>query len=212
MVELDQAQTNNDQVWRNLSMSATLWFALRVRPRHEKSVSASLRSREIEPLLPLYVVRNKWKDRYKEVSLPLFPGYVFSRFEYENRSEIFRTPGVIDIVRFGETLLPVDPAEMESLQRLVDSGLACEPYLAIDVGERVEICDGPFCGQSGLVTEIRSKLRLVLSVSLLQRSVLVEFNREWVRGKDKATFPYRIISDAHELALSKERTPIVSYL
>jgi len=192
-------------------MSTTLWFALRVKPRHEKSASTSLRSRDFESLLPLYVVRNKWKDRYKEVSLPLFPGYVFSRFEYANRAEIFRTPGLIDIVRFGETLLPVDPAEMESLQRLVESGLACEPYPAIDVGEQVEICDGPFCGQSGLVTEVRSKLRLVLSVSLLQRSVLVEFNREWVRGKEKS-FPYRIISDAQELALSKERKPAVSYL
>ncbi len=50
-------------------MSATLWFALRVKPRHEKSVSASLRSRELESLLPLYLVRNKWKDRYKDVLL-----------------------------------------------------------------------------------------------------------------------------------------------
>ena len=176
-------------------MSATLWFALRVKPRHEKSVSASLRSRNVESLLPLYLTRNRWKDRYKEVSLPLFPGYVFSRFEYGNRSEIFRTPGLIDIVRFGDTPLPVDPAEMESLQRLVESGLACEPYPAIGVGEQVEICAGPFCGQSGLVTEIRSKLRLVLSVSLLQRSVLVEFDREWVRGKETSAFPYRIISE-----------------
>jgi transcription antitermination factor NusG len=191
-------------------MSATLWYALRVKPRHEKTVSASLRSRAIETLLPLYLVRNKWKDRYKEVSLPLFPGYVFSRFEFANRGEIFRTPGLIDIVRFGDTLLPVDPAEMESLQRLVDSGLACEPYAAIDVGERVEICAGPFCGQSGLVTEIRSKLRLVLSVSLLQRSVLVEFDREWVRGKE-AAFPYRIISDTHELGLQKARAAAGSY-
>lgn len=193
-------------------MSATLWFALRVKPRHEKTVSTSLRSRNIESLLPLYVVRNKWKDRYKEVTLPLFPGYVFSRFEYADRTEIFRTPGFIDIVRFGETLLPVDPAEMESLQRLVESGLSCEPYPTIDVGEQVEICEGPFSGQSGLVAEVRSKLRLVLSVSLLQRSVLVEFKREWVRGKEKSAFPYRIISDAHDLALAKKRNPAVSYL
>lgn len=193
-------------------MSATLWFALRVRPRHEKSVAASLRSRGIEPLLPLYVIRNKWKDRFKEVCLPLFPGYVFSHFEFANRAEIFRTPGVVDIVRFGDVLLPVDPAEMESLQKLVESGLACEPYEAVNVGERVEICGGPFSGQSGQVIEVRNKLRLVLSVSLLQRFVLVDLDREWVRREEKSPFPYRIISDTQELALSRERNAAVSYL
>lgn len=193
-------------------MSATLWFALRVKPRHEKSVAASLRSREIEPLLPLYVSRNKWKDRFKDVCLPLFPGYVFSRFDYVNRAEVLRTPGVVDIVRFGDVLLPVDPAEMAWLCRLVESGLDCEPCDSVNVGERVEICGGPFSGQCGQVIEIRNKLRLVLSVSLLQRSVLVDLDREWVRKEERSAFPRRIISDTQELALSRERNAAVSYL
>jgi transcription antitermination factor NusG len=83
------------------SMSEKPWFALRVKSRHEKSVAASLQSRDIEELLPLYVSRNSWADRYKNVHLPLFPGYVFSRFEAENRGAVLRTPGVIDLVLLG---------------------------------------------------------------------------------------------------------------
>ena len=50
------------------------WFALFVRPNHEKNVSYVLEQKGIENLLPLYRVRKKWSDRYKEVDLPLFPG------------------------------------------------------------------------------------------------------------------------------------------
>jgi transcription antitermination factor NusG len=168
------------------SMSEKPWFALRVKSRHEKSVAASLQSRDIEELLPLYVSRNSWADRYKNVHLPLFPGYVFSRFEAENRGAVLRTPGVIDLVRFGDKIFPVDPQEMEALQRLAQSGLACEPYAHVEVGERVEIRSGPFFGLTGLVTEVRNAMRLVLSVTLLRRSVLVELDRDWVRAERKA--------------------------
>ncbi|MGA2713499.1 MAG: transcription termination/antitermination NusG family protein [Bryobacteraceae bacterium] len=155
-------------------MSEMPWFALRVKSRHEKSVASSLQSRNIEELLPLYVSRNKWADRYKNVQLPLFPGYVFSRFEIEKRGAILRTPGVIDMVRFGQVLAPVDPKEMEALLRLVNSG------------------SGPFFGLTGMVMEVRKALRLVLSVTLLRRSVLVELDRDWVRPTErKPIFPPR---------------------
>jgi transcription antitermination factor NusG len=179
------------------SMSEMPWFALRVKSRHEKSVASSLQSRDIEELLPLYVSRNSWADRYKNVHLPLFPGYVFSRFEVEKRGAVLRTPGVIDLVRFGDKIFPVDPKEMEALQRLAQSGLACEPYAHVEVGERVEIRSGPFFGLTGLVTEVRNAMRLVLSVTLLRRSVLVELDRDWVRAERKAAAPSPSFVPAH---------------
>ena len=178
-------------------MSEMPWFALRVKSRHEKSVASSLQSRDIEELLPLYVSRNTWADRYKNVHLPLFPGYVFSRFEVEKRGAVLRTPGVIDLVRFGEKIFPVDPQEMEALQRLAKSGLACEPYAHVEVGERVEIRSGPFFGLTGLVTEVRNAMRLVLSVTLLRRSVLVELDRDWVRAERKAAAPSPSFAPSH---------------
>jgi len=174
-------------------MSEMRWFVLRVKSRHEKLVSSHLQSRNVEHLLPLYTSRNKWADRYKNVQLPLFPGYVFSRFDLENRGSILRTPGVIDIVRFGQVLAPVDLHEMEGLQRLVSSGVACEPYGPVEVGEKVEIHSGPFFGLTGLVTEVRKAFRLVLSVTLLRRSVLVELDRDWVRPERKPISPRHIL-------------------
>jgi hypothetical protein len=42
------------------------------------------------------------------------------------------------------------------------------------------MCGGPFTGLSGTLMEVRNGLRLVVSVELLCRSVLVEIDREWV--------------------------------
>jgi transcription antitermination factor NusG len=164
------------------SLDRLLWFALRVRPRHDKAVSLTLRNNGFEECLPLYRARHKWADRFKMVDLPLFPGYVFCRFDPSSLLPILNTPGVIDIVRAGRVLLPVKDCEIADLQRLAKSGLHSEPCPYLQVGQRVRIEGGPLFGLEGLLIEIRNSLRLVLSVDLLQRSVLVEIDRDWVNA------------------------------
>src|ERR1700693_2548659 len=151
-----------------------LWFALRVRPRHDKTVSLTLRNNGFEECLPLYRARHKWADRFKIVDLPLFPGYVFCRFDASSLLPILNTPGVVDIVRAGRILLPVKDCEIAYLQTLTKSGLNSEPWPYLEVGQRVRIEGGPLIGLEGLLVEIRKSPRLVLSVGLLQRSVLAE--------------------------------------
>jgi len=169
----------------------TAWYALRVMPRHEKSVSLGLRSRGFEEFVPLYTARHRWADRYKTVELPLFTGYAFCRFDIDRRGDILQSPGVVDIVRLGRTLSPIPVAEIEALQRLMQSGLMSQPWPYLAVGERVQICGGPLSGLTGLVAEIRKTARLVLSVTLLQRSVMVDLDRDWVRPERMTPLPRR---------------------
>ena len=138
-------------------------------------------SKGMEPFLPLYAARHRWSDRTRELQLPLFPGYVFCRFNPHHRTPVLSTPGVFGIIRFGQTLASVDPEEISALQQLMRSGLIAEPWPKLEVGEAVEIDDGPLAGCKGFVIEIRKRTRLVLSVTLLSRSVLVELDRDWVR-------------------------------
>lgn len=156
------------------------WYAVRVKPRHEKRVSEIFGYKQIEPLLPLYRARNRWSDRMKEVELPLFPGYVFCKLDPMFRVPVLSTPGVIDIVRFGKEPAVIDAVEVAALKRLMASGLAPEPWPHLVPGERVEIDDGPLAGCAGVIIEVKKRLRLVLSVTLLHRSVLVELDRSWV--------------------------------
>lgn len=164
----------------------TSWFALWVRPKHEKKVSYILAQKGIEQLLPLYRARRQWSDRNKEVDLPLFPGYVFSQFDPTFRVPILNTPGVIDIVRMGSSLASVADAEITALQSLMRAGLPCQPWPYLETGQPVEIENGPFAGLTGKVIKIKKVARLVLSVTLLHRSVLVEIDRDWVRPARRA--------------------------
>lgn len=163
-----------------LEYSESSWHALYVRSRHEKSVHAQLEAKADEAYLPLYSVKHKWADRWKTVSLPLFPGYVFCRFEIGQRSAVLATSGVIDVVRVGPQPAAIDACEIEAIQRVLRSRLPAEPYGDLVRGDQVMMSDGPLKGLTGTLMEVRASLRLVISVELLHRSVLVEIDRDWV--------------------------------
>src|SRR5437667_3876573 len=156
------------------------WFALYFKPRHEKVVVRSLDGVGLESFLPLYVRRHVYACRRKENEIPLFPGYVFCRFDPFKRTPILSTPGVISIVSVARTPVPVDDIEIFSLRSAIKSRLSLEPHSFVQTGERVRIRRGALSGIEGIVLEVSKSLRLVLSVTLLQRSVQLEVDSSWI--------------------------------
>jgi len=157
------------------------WYAIHVRSRFESQISTVLRSKGYEEFLPTYRCRHWWSDRAKELDLPLFPGYLFSRFDARERLPILKSPGVIAIVGLGKTPIPIPDEEIEAIRAIVRSGLPAEPWAHLTVGSRVFIEAGPLAGLEGIVVNVDKRFRLVVSLSLLQRSVGVEIERSWVR-------------------------------
>ena len=155
------------------------WYALYVRSRHEKSVTAQLDAKFCEVFLPLYEARRRWADRWKTVSLPLFPGYVFCHFDIAARTRILETSGVIDLVRLGAEPEPIETSQIEAIRVVTRSRLIAEPYPSLVQGQQVEMRGGPLKGLTGTLLEIRNTVRLALSVELLHRSVTVEIERDW---------------------------------
>jgi len=135
----------------------------------------------MESFLPLYTEQRRWSDRFKEIELPLFPGYVFSQFDPKNRLPILTVPGVVHIVGTGKNPVPIDETEIQAIQAAVRSGYATRPSPFLQIGHKVRIEHGPLCGIEGILTGFRGHHRLVLSITLLQRSVAVEINGESVR-------------------------------
>jgi transcription antitermination factor NusG len=157
------------------------WYALRVRSRFENTVAAHLHGRDHECFLPLYKCRRRWSDRIKEIELPLFPGYVFCKFDPLNRLSILSIPGVVYIVGVRRGPLPVEETEIAAIQSAVKSGLSTQPWPFLQIGQRVKIEYGPLCGSEGILLGFRGHQRLVLSVTLLQRSVAVQIDEAWTR-------------------------------
>jgi len=157
------------------------WFAISVMARHEKIVSQLLGNKGFETFLPLYTRQHQYAHRVRGFELPLFPGYLFCRFDMQNRLPILTTPGVLQIVGIGKTPIPIDQAEIAAIQTLVTSGLPSQPWTFLQIGERVRINYGALCGLEGILLDFKGRHRLVLSVTLLQRSVAVEIDGAWVR-------------------------------
>ncbi len=107
------------------------WYALRTRSRYEKLVREQLAKQGIEPLLPTVKRLRQWKDRKKEVEVPLFSGYCFVRFALGQRLPVLKTIGVVDIVGSGHCPEPIADEEIAAIQTLMASVLPYDshPYL-----------------------------------------------------------------------------------
>jgi transcription antitermination factor NusG len=157
------------------------WFALQVRTRHESGVASFLGGKGYEFFLPQYTCRKRWSDRVMEVEAPLFPGYLFCRFNPQDRLPILTTPGVIQVVGYNRSPAPVEESEILAIQTLMASGLPCQPWPFLAVGDRVRIEAGPLRGYEGQLVYFKGNQRLVLSIGLVHRSVAVEIDATSVR-------------------------------
>src|SRR2546430_1970418 len=157
------------------------WFAIRVKSRCEKMVASIARNKGIEEFLPVYYSRRRRPDRFKTVELPLFPGYVFCRLDPQYRLPLLVSPGVLHFVGIGKVPAPIDDAEMSALQCVLRSGSKVEPWPYLQVGQRVSVEYGPLAGVEGLLIEAHKQHRVLVSVTLLRRSVAAEIERDCVR-------------------------------
>ena len=155
------------------------WFALRVKSRCEKAVAMMAQNKGFEEFLPLYQSRHRWSDRLKLVELPLFPGYLFCRLDPHNRLPLLTIPGVLHFVGIGKTPVPIEDAEIAAIQAANRSGLLTEPWPYLEIGQRVRLDDGPLAGLEGILVGTSKQERIVVSVTLLKRSVAVAIERRW---------------------------------
>jgi len=160
---------------------AEQWFALRIAPRHEKAASEILCNKGYETLLPLYQQRHQYGRRSRSFELPLFPGYLFCRFDSTVRLPILTTPGVLRVIGAGKTPIPVAEEEILPIQRAMETHISMIPHPYGNQGQRGRITSGPLAGVEGVVMSTRPPVKLVLSVELLQRSLLLEVDADCVR-------------------------------
>jgi transcription antitermination factor NusG len=144
-------------------------------------VAAALRGKAYAEFLPLYHSEHRSGGRIQRVLLPLFPTYVFCSFDPLKRLPLLTIPGVLCIVGFGKTLASIDAKELEGVNRMLESGMHVARCPYIETGEEVQIIRGALAGLQGILIAEKGRFRLVVSVSLLRRSVSVECDRDWVR-------------------------------
>jgi transcription antitermination factor NusG len=156
------------------------WYAVQVRTRWEGSIASLLSGKGYETFFPTYTSKRRRNGRLKEISASLFPGYVFCRFDVSKRLPILVTPGVIAVVGRGRVPVPVEDSEISAIQSVVLSGLPAEPWPYLELGKRVRIEGDALQGVEGILIGFKGGSRIVVSISLLRRSVALEIERSRV--------------------------------
>jgi len=156
------------------------WHALYTRHQHENAVAQALSARGFEVFLPQYRTVHRWKDRDKELLLPLFPNYVFLHGGLDRMLTLVTAPGVHSLVSWGGRAANIPWEEIEAVRRLVASPYQVEPHPFLKCGDRVRVTSGPLEGIEGILVRRTRGYRLVLSVEMLSQSASVEVDTSMV--------------------------------
>lgn len=152
------------------------WWVAHVRSRQEKALARYLQPLEVPYYLPQREKKVRRSGRTFRSFLPLFPGYLFFRGQGRESDAVRRSDfavRILEVVQQGQLT-----EELSQLHRLGELGASFFPHAPIDPGQAVRVVDGPFEGYVGVVIRAKSGNRLLVTVSLLRKTVAVELERE----------------------------------
>ena len=157
------------------------WFAVWTRSRHEQVVRSQLDEKHVTSFLPTLTKWSRWRDRRKQIEVPLFPGYVFARFAPGERLSVLKCSGVVSLVSVNGAPVPIPDHEIDSIRTLIETDLQFDPCPLIKEGMLAEVTHGPLRGVVGRLVRKGTHARLVLSVELIGQGVSVEVDAADVR-------------------------------
>ena len=106
--------------------------------------------------------------------MALFPGYVFVNLNARDRLGVLRAPGVLRFVTFQGQPATVPESEIRALESSLSADLRPQPHPYLRQGKKVRVKSGPLMDAEGIMVRRKEGFRLVLSVDLVMRSVMLE--------------------------------------
>jgi transcription termination/antitermination protein NusG len=151
------------------------WFPVQTRFRFEKKVAAELTGKGLHVFLPLRRETRSWGDRTKEISVPLFPGYLFvhSSRSVLTRIAVLQTGGVMGFVSMAGTAATIPQMQMENLRLLLAEEVPLSMHPFTKAGRRVRIRGGRLDGVEGFYKQ-NGREKLLISIDSIQRSVAID--------------------------------------
>jgi transcriptional antiterminator RfaH len=154
-----------------------MWFCLKTQPKHEHLAATSLRRHlDLRCFSPRVRFRKPTRRGAVWFVEAMFPGYLFAEFVFAHQHrQVEYSTGIQGVVRFGDQVATVDPSLIVNLQQKAGEDELVTFNPDIEVGQSVQIAEGPFQGVEALVTRLmpaRERIRVLLE--FLGRSVEME--------------------------------------
>ncbi len=157
------------------------WLVVQTKPKQEELASEHLTRQGYQVFLPKIEQRKRVRGQWKHIIGPLFPRYLFieARFGTDDLAPVRSTIGVINLVRFGQEIVPVPDSVIEFLQSQQDPTTGARDASAWPHkrGDKVDILEGPFAGLQGIFEMSKDEDRAYLLIELLGRATRVQLER-----------------------------------
>jgi transcriptional antiterminator RfaH len=164
------------------------WYVLHTHPKQEDRACSNLK------VLGVPIFNPKIREcRYNQftvlptyVAKPLFPRYIFARFNiYHLYHKVRFTRGIFSVVSFGEGPTSID----EEVIALIQSNIKEDGFVRIDEeikpGDRVIVKDGPLKNFAGIFKQVMKDIdRIRILLETVSYQAHVEIERDMVKKAD----------------------------
>ena len=163
------------------------WYIVHTYSGFEKKVAQSVTDRAIRKnmshmfdkvVVPTEEVVEMRRGRKVSSERKFLPGYVLIRMAMTEETQhlVTSTPKVTAFLGPRDKPTPISQTEADRILRQVQEGAERpKPSITFDIGEMVQVCDGPFESFNGMVEDVdEDKARLKVGVSIFGRSTPVE--------------------------------------
>jgi transcriptional antiterminator RfaH len=156
------------------------WYAIHTKPRQEATAQRSLEREAVETFYPKLRQRKTIRRVRKWVTGPLFPCYIFARFDPVVSSRLVKyANGVTNIVSFGGKPVTVADELIATIAAHAEEEVVTIQPPAFRVGELVEVQTGPFRGLQGVFErELSDRDRVVILLEVMAKGARVQVSRE----------------------------------
>jgi len=158
------------------------WWVAHTKSRNEKALAHDLISRKICYFLPMsWKVRRKSRRTIRSL-LPLFSGYLFFCGDENERTELWRTDRVANLIEVKDQQKLIK--ELVQIEQALRAGAPLIPDKYIKTGQKCRVMAGPLLGLQGVVVKTKGTTRLVLQVDMLGQAASVEIDIDMIELVD----------------------------
>lgn len=151
------------------------WYAVHCQRHGEARAATHLRRQGFVVFLPLHGRTVRHARRFRTVSAPFFPRYLFVRLTVgrDRWRSVNGTFGVSSLIMEGGLPLPIASGVVEALMAMADDAGMLSLDRSLRPGQTVRIATGPFAGLIGELAALDEKGRVKVLLDIIGKQVTV---------------------------------------
>ena len=162
------------------------WFILQHKPNAHHQATKNLTRQGFEVFLPLNDTTSRKLSRFINTSKPLFPGYMFIRFNRaeSNWHKINNTYGVSRLITFNSILKSIPTIFVDHLMKRYDLLGKLIPIQKLKKGDQVTVLTGPFANFAATVEKYEDDQRIWVLMDLMGRKSKIQATTDSLQLSD----------------------------